>query len=341
MESPFTGKKMSIHQEWRTLSFRKDEFEILSHTYKCDKTGEKFEDDLFAKLNYNQLLNQYRAKYSIPFPEEIISIRKKYDVSALKMSEILGLGPNTYRQYENGEVPNQSNSRLIQLIDDPHEFKKLVDLCNTIDIRVKEKLYHKIELALDRQKKNKANSHLENFLFETCLPNIYTGYRIPSLPKFAEMVIYFVEKLQPWKTKLNKLLFYADFAMFKYSAYSISGAQYRAIPLGPVPKNFEGIFDYLARRDYITIQYTTFPDGGIGERFKLNSNRTFNFEMFTESELNVMEFIKERFKNVSTNEIIKLSHKEKAWRENNKGHQIINYNYGFDIKQVGLNERLQ
>jgi len=84
MQSPFTGKKISIHQEWRTLSFRKDEFEILSHTYKCDKTGEKFEDDLFAKLNYNQLLNQQRAKYSIPFPEEIISIRKKYDVSALK-----------------------------------------------------------------------------------------------------------------------------------------------------------------------------------------------------------------------------------------------------------------
>ena len=155
------------------------------------------------------------------------------------------------------------------------------------------------------------------------------------------MVIYFVEKLQPWKTKLNKLLFYADFAIFKYWVYSISGAQYRAIPLGPVPKNFEGIFDYLVRQDYIDIHYTTFSDGVIGVQFKPNSNRAFNSELFTENELKVMEFITERFKNVSTNEIIKLSHKEKAWRKNNEGHKVINYNYGFDIKQMGFMERLQ
>ena len=74
MQSPFTGKEMSIVKEERTMSFRKDEFKVLFHSYKCEDTGEQFEDDAFAQLNYNQLVNQYRVKYSIPFPEQIISI---------------------------------------------------------------------------------------------------------------------------------------------------------------------------------------------------------------------------------------------------------------------------
>src|SRR5690606_24785323 len=87
------------------------------------KAPKRFEDDDFAQLNYNQLVNQYRVKYNIPFPEQIIGIRSKYDLPASKMSEILGFGANVYRQYEAGEVPSQSNAKLIQLVDDPHEFK--------------------------------------------------------------------------------------------------------------------------------------------------------------------------------------------------------------------------
>src|SRR3989304_8867898 len=115
MKSPFTGKEMSTQKEWRTMYFRKEEFNVLFHTYKCEDTGEQFEDDAFAQLNFNQLVNQYRAKHAIPFPEQIVAIRKKYNLSAVKMSDILGFGTNSYRQYEAGEVPSQSNARLIQL----------------------------------------------------------------------------------------------------------------------------------------------------------------------------------------------------------------------------------
>ena len=333
MKSPFTGKNMSIYKELRKLKFRKEEFQILSHTYICEETGEKFEDDLFSNLNYNQLLNQYRVKHSIPFPEQIISIRMKYDISAIKMSEILGFGPNTYRQYESGEVPNQSNSRLIQLADDPHEFKKLVDLCNTIDNRFKNRLYHKIDLVLDKQKSYKMVNQLENYLFESCMPNIYTGYKTPSLAKFTEMVVYFTERLEPWKTILNKLLFYADFTMFKYSAYSISGAQYRAIQLGPVPINFDSIFEYIARQDHVEIHYTTFSNG-IGEQFKPKSNRMFKPGMFSEKELNILEMSTKMFYKSSAKKVIDISHEESAWKENEKERKIIDYRYAFELRKV-------
>lgn len=331
MKSPFTNKEMRIVKEWRTMSFRKEEFNVLFHSYKCEDTGEQFEDDTLAELNYNQLVNQYREKYNIPFPEQIISIREKYNVSAAKMSEILGFGTNGYRQYEAGEVPSQSNAKLIQLANDPHEFRKLADYCSTLDRKLVDKIHRTVEDLLEEQKKNRFEKQLENYFFGPCFPNSLTGFKMPDLKKFSEMVVFFTERLQPWKTKLNKLLFYADFTMYQQYGFSISGVQYRAIPMGPIPNNFNSIFEYLVNKDEIDIYYTTFPDGGIGEQFKPNAMRVFNKDIFTDSELQILNSVAKRFKNTSTNEIIEISHKEKAWTENNDEKKLINYKYAFEL----------
>ena len=145
------------------------------------------------------------------------------------------------------------------------------------------------------------------------------------------MIVFFTEKLEPWKTKLNKLLFYADFIMYKQSGFSMSGVQYRAIPMGPVPNNFNSIFEYLANKDELDIYYTNFADGGTGEQFKPNPNKTFDKELFNETELQILESVAERFKNTSTNEIIEISHKEKAWIDNIAEKRLIDYNYSFEL----------
>ena len=331
MKNPFTGKEMSIVKEWRTMSFRKEEFRVLVHLHKCTDTGEQFEDDAFAQLNYIQVINQYRVKYSIPFPEQIIAIRKKYNLSAAKMSEILGFSTNGYRQYEGGEVPNQSNAKLIQLAEDPHEFKKLIDYCKSLDQKFIEKILHIIENLLDEQKKNKFEKQLENYFFGSCLPNTLTGFKTPDFRKFAEMVVFFTEKLEPWKTKMNKLLFYADFTMHKQTGFSMSGVQYRAIPMGPVPNNFNSIFEYLANKDEVDIFYSNFADGGTGEQFKPNAKKIFNEKLFNEIEIEILNAVAERFKNTSTSKIIEISHKEKAWTENYKNKNLIDYKYSFEL----------
>ena len=145
------------------------------------------------------------------------------------------------------------------------------------------------------------------------------------------MVVFFTEKLEPWKTKLNKVLFYADFFMFKQSGFSMSGVQYRAIPMGPVPNNFNSIFEYLANKGELAISYTNFANGGAGEQFRPNPNKTFDKKLFTESELKILESVVERFKNTSTDEIIEISHKEKAWIDNNAERKLIDYNYSFEL----------
>jgi len=334
MKSPVTGKEMTLTKERRSIGFRKESFEVVFHYYKCEDSGEQFTTTALDEVNMNQVYNQYRDKFKIPFPEEISRIREKYGLSATKMSAILGFGANSYRQYEAGEMPSISNARLIQMIDDPGKLIEMVNLCDGLDDKSKAKYIQKANLLKEERKKNSFNFNLKNYLIGNHLANIYSGYRTPSLEKFTEMVVYFSEQMQPFKTKMNKLLFYADFLMFKQSCFSISGVRYNAIDMGPVPNNFQSIFEYLANNDEIDVFYTQFDQGYTGERFVPRKDRPFNSGWFSESELQVLSKVTAAFKTTSTTEMIELSHLEEAWKKNEKNKQTISYEYAFELTQI-------
>lgn len=333
MKSPITGKEMVLVKEKRTMTFRKEEFEVLYHFYECADSKEHFTTSELDEINLQQLYHSYRAKHHLPFPEEIKELREKYDLPAIKMAEILGFGVNVYRNYENGEIPSQSNARLIQLAKDPEEFLKLLKLSGVYEGDELEKKIKRLE-RLIAEKKLVFNFNFEEYLLGEKLADEYTGFKIPSLEKFVEMVVFFTEKLEPYKTKMNKLLFYADFLNFKQTCYSISGARYIAIQKGPVPKNYGSLFDYAANRDDIDICYEEFSNGYVGEHFTPNENRKFNSELFTKEELLVLEIVATKFANANTTKIVDISHEEKAWLDNIDGFNGINYKYGFDLKNV-------
>ncbi|GAB1414903.1 DUF4065 domain-containing protein [Paludibacter sp.] len=334
MKSPFTAKEMSLCRERRTITFRKEDFEIVFHFYKCDDTHEQFTTTELDELNMTQVYNQYRDKFNIPFPDEIIRIREKYSVPLTKMSTILGLGINSYGQYEKGEMPSISNARLIQMASDPKKFADMVVLCDDLDENTKNKYLNKAQKLIEEHKRNIFSLNLKDYLLGDSLADIYSGYRNPNFEKFTEMVVYFSEKMQPFKTKINKLLFYADFLMFKQSCFSISGTRYFAINMGPVPHNFQSIFEYLANNDEIDIHYSDFPDGGFGEKFIARSDRPFNADLFSKEELEILEKVATTFKKTTTSDIIKLSHLEKAWKENEQAKKIISYEYAFDLQLI-------
>lgn len=329
MLSPFTEKEMAVRKEWREMTFRKETFMICFHTWKCEDTGEEFEDEHFAQLNYDQVINQYREKYNIPYPDEIKSIREKYDLSAIKMSHVLGFGDNTYRQYEAGEVPTQANARLIQMAADPGKFLDMIDLSHALEGSAIEKARRNAERLID--KADKEETVVRNYLFDGKRRSRFTGFGRPDFEKFAEMIIYFCTRQRPWKTKLNKLLFYADFTFFKEYGVSISGSEYYAIDMGPVPDNFNSIFEHLTKIDLLKVHNKTFPDGGMGEKYI--PVREFNGKLFEEQELKILQSIDDRFKNFSTQEMIDLRHEEIAWQQNvDDSHRPIDYLYAFELK---------
>ena len=222
MKSPITSGEMTLKREERVMRFRKKNYPLQYHYYYCNDSGQQFTTTELDDINLIQVYNQYRDEHNLPFPEEIGGIRAAYGLSAAKIAEILGLGTNSYRNYEQGEVPSESNARLIQVAQDPEEFKKIVLLSGALQGKQLERLSVRIEHLIESRKKTTCVD-IEEYLLGSKLPDEYSGYRIPSLEKLSEMVVFFAETLAPWKTKLNKLLFYADFLHFKTTGYSISG----------------------------------------------------------------------------------------------------------------------
>ncbi len=151
MLSPFSEKILTIQLRKEMIPFRKEEFEVMHHFY--EDMGHEFTTTENDEVTLQQVYNQYREKYKLPFPEQIRAIREKYQISASKMSEVLGFGINVYRQYESGEVPNQSNARLIQLAKDSAEFRKLVSLSNAFNEKEQQKILKRIEGLIQEEKK--------------------------------------------------------------------------------------------------------------------------------------------------------------------------------------------
>jgi transcriptional regulator with XRE-family HTH domain len=330
MKSPFTGGEALLQREERSMNFRKDAFLIQFQYYLCVDSGEQFTDALLDEANINQVYNQYREKYGIPFPDEIKSIREQYDLSASKMSEILGLGINVYRNYELGEVPSVSNGRLIQLVKDPVEFKRLMDYSkNEFTPEEQEKINRKIDQSLHGW--NETGKMYEILMLGEKRPGLFNGYKVPDIHKINNMVLFFAERIAPFKTKMNKLLFYADFLHFKRTCFSISGLSYQAIRKGPVPKNYDWIFDNTMQQKMVTISLHVFGNY-LGEKFHPAGETSFDATLFTEAELHTMNLIADAFKKDTVGQLVSKSHEEEAWKDNVGSLSMISYVYGFGLK---------
>jgi transcriptional regulator with XRE-family HTH domain/uncharacterized phage-associated protein len=333
MKSPITGKEMKRKIREDQLVFRKETFDYLHHYYLCEDTNEEFTNEELDALNLTQVYNQYREKYNLPFPDEIKSIREQYGLSAAKMAEVLGLGTNLYRLYENGEVPSISNARLIQAAKDPDEFKKFLLSSGALKGTPLSAILDKIDVLMSHQH-SFIFSGLPDYLMGVLTdlrPGAYTGFVTPDLSKVIELVVFFAGKMNVLKTKLNKLLFYADFIHYRNTGFGITGLSYRAIQWGPVPANYESIYEYAASRHFIEILYQEFDSGKCGEQFLPGPEHSFNPSLFTNAELQTAQYVIDKFRNTSTKEIITISHQERGWIENIDKKNKISYDFAFDL----------
>ena len=195
----------------------------------------------------------------------------------------------------------------------------------------KEKEFKIILSKIQTEISDEPEFFIEDYLLGDNNPTSFTGYKTPSFEKLSHMTIFYAEHLKPYKTMLNKLMFYADFGHYKNYASSISGCRYAAIPFGPVPDKFNSLFDKMRSDCYITVEYQQYRNGSLGEKFIPNSKFVFDSSLFEDTELEVMEKVKEQFKGKSTEVIVELSHCETAWLENNEDKSLINYEHAFDL----------
>lgn len=129
MKSPFTGGRVKEVTDIETKEFRREKFQVSVTYYVCEDTNEQFTTAEQDQQMLDSVYAQYRRRHGIPTPETIRAIRLQYGLTLTRMSELLGFGANQYAQYEKGEMPSESNGKIILLAAYPTTMKILLDSC--------------------------------------------------------------------------------------------------------------------------------------------------------------------------------------------------------------------
>ena len=320
---------MRIVYEKDTWDFRGEKFPYVHIAFRDDEHNEQFTTTESDTACYEQVTNQYRAKYGIPYTDEIIAVRQRYGISAAKMSLILGIGINQYRLYEQGEVPNVSNGRMIRSIMNPKVMLEMVESSkNELSASEYEKITAKVKATITESSAYKLEQYETRRIFNESR-GMNNGFAQTSLVRLKNIMLYIINRCDDvWCTKMNKLLFYVDFLSYRERGLAMTGLSYRAIDFGPVPDRWDRVYSEFSEVKQELRQVGDFV-GSI-----LTASQEADMSMFTDDEINVLEAVCSNFGNKSSREISHLSHEEKAWIDYHANHERIPFIEAFSIKAL-------
>lgn len=312
------------HENKETI-YRKESFKFNQFYYKCNSCKDEFTTNDIDDISVNQIYNQYREKHNLIFPEELVSLREQYVLSAVKMSQVLGLGINTYSNYEKGEVPSLSNSNLIKSAKNPSFFLTL--LVENVEL-FSENNFTKIHTCVQNLISKKDVLDYETLGLDIIdKPSSFTGYIKPNLNKISNLILFYISKCKSEfndKLKLNKLLFFTDFSYYKNYGKSVTGLSYRAIQYGPIPSCYDNLFGVLTHsKGLIDSNFIRSSENKAYEVF--SSSNKYDMSCFIESEFEQINIILDKFKDSPTWDLVDLSHQEKAWFDLSESKELIDY----------------
>ena len=134
------------------------------------------------------------------------------------------------------------------------------------------------------------------------------------LGKLRQLILFFVhqEPVQPLgRTKLYKLLYFSDMLHLRATGESITGAEYRKYPYGPVPTEGIGALQDLIRHQWVREEPISLSNDLT--LHKLISAQLPNLTLFKESERESMDFVLDHFGGQTATSLSELSHQELAW----------------------------
>jgi putative zinc finger/helix-turn-helix YgiT family protein len=308
------------------LNVRGDIIKVEVEYYKCTECGEEFEDPGSKNDPLEKAYREYRRRHGMIQPEEIREMRKLYGLTQQELSKLIGWGGASLSRYENGALQDDAHDRVLQLVKSPENMYRIVIKNGRILPEKKRKqLLNELSAAVE---KICSFPNILSERFGKYEPSIESGYKKLDLNKLFQMIKFFARD-GVLKSKLCKLIFYADFKCFKDYAISISGAKYAHAHHGPVPDNYEHYFATLIH-DEKAIRVEEIDYGEyLGERFC--SEIEPDLSVFSDSELEVLLFVKKFFQSFNATQIREFSHEEKGYNETKVG-DIISFDYANDLQ---------
>jgi len=301
-EKETTLEPMTEEQE---ITVRKEPIKVGLKLYRCSECGDEVLDIKEAQDPFDLAYREYRRRHGLLQPEEIREWRKARGLTQNELAGLVGLGAATLTRYENGSLQDASHDKLLRLAMDPSNLLKFVEGSEGVLPETKREALMRV---LRSEQADSCN--LENAIVVSVAnyeADEYSGYRTLDLPKFYNAVL-FLCKDGVVKTKLNKLLFYADFRHFKKHTLSITGARYARIPFGPAPNDYNGY---------------------VGEVIKAEQNPDLN--LFDGQELLTLASVKTDFEKHTATYVTRISHEELGYQETENG-GLISYEYALRLK---------
>jgi len=129
--------------------------------------------------------------------------------------------------------------------------------------------------------------------------------------KLINAIIHFAKNTRYCgKTKLMKLLFFLDFSHFKQTGKSVTGLDYYAWEMGPVPKD---LFEEL---DAMKPDLKGAVSIASGEFRKIIPGKAFDQTHFTKREMELLEKISFIFRDARAEDMIEVTHlKNEPWHK--------------------------
>lgn len=308
------------------LNVRGELIEVEDQFIRCLECGEEFDD---PKSSYDVLsiaYRKYRQKHGMLQPEEIRAWRNKYNLTQKELSSLLSWGGATLSRYEQGGLQDDAHEGMLRLIMNPYNFLNLVkDNQEALPQSKREEL---IKILNGENEQEFSLFKIFSERFGNYPADQLSGNQQLDITKILSAIRFFCNETGQFVTKINKLLFYADFKHFKEYSLSITGSRYVRITYGPVPNNYQFYIAFLEASKLISIEEVFF-NGNAAE--KIISTEKPDLSIFSDTELQVLLEVKKYFKGFTAKKISDFSHEEIGYVET-KNSNVISYLHAKTLK---------
>ena len=320
---------MRVVYEPDVWEMRGEKYPFVHIAFRDDENNEQFTTTESDMICFDQVANQYREKHGIPYTDEIVALRKRYGVSATKMAQILGFGTNQYRLYEMGEVPSESNGKMIRSAMNPKVFLDLVQSSRNL---LTEKDLAKITARVEEVIASSVGWPNEQWeaarLFRTGR-GLANGFAPQSLERLKNLLLYVLERMgETFQTKMNKVLFYIDYLSYRERGMAISGLVYRAMEFGPVPQRWDRLYSAFDEVE----QQIRLVQGQ--ECLSLLPGGVADMSCFSAAEKAIIDQVCAKMKDMSSRAASKMSHEETLWKDHVGKRETIPFSEAFSLMGV-------
>jgi hypothetical protein len=163
----------------------------------------------------------------------------------------------------------------------------------------------------------------------------------PNEEKFAELLLYVAREIEEdptgGATKINKILFFAEFSHMRTHGKPITGMPYQKLPQGPAPRRLLPVRGRLIEEGSAELRmddYFGFPLS------RLVALREVQVAMFGESERRAVDQVIGALWGKTAKEVSDLSHEEMGWKMVEDGEDIP-FSSAFLARRVVVTDKMR